>query len=55
MSDDAVPLSIDNESSYLYMCNHRNMNHLNLLFFAQMIWLASSPLPCNIHVHVECD
>ena len=36
---------------YVYMCNHRNMNHLNSLFFAQIIWLASSPLPCNI----ECD
>ena len=50
-SDDAGPLSVDSESSHVYMCNHRNMNHLNSLFFAQMIWLASSPLPCNI----ECD
>ena len=49
--DDAGPLNVDSELSHVYMCNHRNMNHLNSLFFAQMIWLATFPLPCNI----ECD
>ena len=46
MSDDAGPLSIDNESSHMYihvlMCNHRNMNHLKF----KLVILCSNDVAC---------